>query len=60
MKGLTVSQAVSRRPKIERTLILGSARGSDKLSRMRPQDVLELLLLSLLWGAAYLLSLIHI
>ncbi len=28
--------------------------GSDKLDPMRPQDLAELLLLSLLWGAAYL------
>ena len=29
-------------------------KASAKLARMKPQDVLELLLLSLLWGAAYL------
>jgi len=34
--------------------ILGTRVRSDMLGRMRPQDAIELVLLSLLWGAAYL------
>ena len=36
--------------------ILGSRRLSDKLGPMRPRDVIELLLLSVLWGGAYLFT----
>jgi drug/metabolite transporter (DMT)-like permease len=36
--------------------ILGSVRASVKLVRMRPRDVIELLLLSVLWGGAYLFT----
>lgn len=36
--------------------ILGSAQCSDKLGSMRPRDVIELLVLSVLWGGAYLFT----
>lgn len=36
--------------------ILGSPLASDKLGSMRPRDVIELLVLSVLWGGAYLFT----